>query len=672
MRILPVILLAALAGCESDPYKGMNLSVKPEAERYSVRPELFISTADLMSFQEGIESSFPIVVTVPEGEPLVYWEGLPPGAVYNAQERKLVWTPAFDAANDANDLSIKLRNYPVVMHLQSTVDNVSSRSKSIMLTVKDSARPMTAVGLQAKYQVIEGYKTETIAKFSISALDFDPATVRVALKNSTPGLALMRDGSDWIIKAAYGLDAVKAGRDCTYYDCMLKRSEAVVLIAPDGRQQEIPFELEVRDFRMGVVLPLPRNIEASSDLRLGFTAIDSNAEVEPLVSVDRAPDVGALTLTKIPRGDGPVNGFYEADYELVWSQIPPEAQGQSYPLRIKTCNSRALTTVGVTNCSVQDFTLTVKAREVVSPAFARGDWGVGAVKYVRLDKEITTTVRVSAGGNNRIMSARATSSDSGDVVSYADFNGILRLTGKKPGVKALTLQASNSVGGWTSEVFLYEVLPANWADHVVVGTASANAEFSTVEGLLGTANREYRAGQGLDVRSLAFRQSVFAGTQSLQLPDGALDLAFYSANVKNTIISTPLLANLPAGIVSELRSRGVYLGGRAASLPDFALKDFQVVPARTLGLPSGETMLAGATTGESVNPAVLSMSISSDCERLVSLFKPGTTPQELLVGVSCARKNGGKLIVLGFEWSDLRFAAEDAHFNAQWFNRMRE
>jgi len=673
MKFLPILMLAALTGCESNPYKGLTLSDKPAPAVRSVS-SLGISAEEVMTFSEGTEGVYTIKVNVPAGTPVVSWENLPAGASYDATEGKLKWTPGFDAANDPSDPTVTSREYLATLNLQSSVDAVSVRTQKILLKVKNTPRNLGVTGLQPSYNVLEG-TVSTLATFATDSLDFPAATLRLSLKNSSPGLSLMREaGGRWSLKAAFGLDTIQVGRNCTYANsCILRLVEAVVIAAPDGRQVEIPVTVAVRDARQNVVLPVARALMINNELRMAFTLSDPNMEIAPGVEVHTPPSVGTFALTQVRDAVKANAPAFESYFELSWTDIPAEAVGQTYRAVVTTCNSSSnYGGLNYLNCNNHELQLTVQAREVPVPTIARGDWTATAVKYLPLDQPFSASFTVRAGGGARMLSATAVSSDTQDKVEL-DRTGILKLTGKRPGLKLLTISATNSVGGRGSETFLYEVLPANWSNRVIVGTSAGLTEFAGVEALFGGANREFRAGQSLDARALAFRDTLWAGTQSLQLPDGALDVAFFAANVRTVVISTPMLDKLPAGIVAELRSLGVRVGTRTSAIPNFNIADFELIASRRMGATAGITKLAGTTSSESAHPGLANLTVqASNCEPLLSLFKDGPTPEEYSVGVSCKRANGGRLVVLGFEWSDLRFAEGDADFNAKWFQRMRE
>jgi hypothetical protein len=116
----------------------------------------------------------------------------------------------------------------------------------------------------------------------------------------------------------------------------------------------------------------------------------------------------------------------------------------------------------------------------------------------------------------------------------------------------------------------------------------------------------------------------------------------------------------------------VYLAGRGSDISGFNLKDYELTVSKDLGIPKNGSLLSGSTTSESSNPGFLSATVASDCKRLFSLFRPGSVPSELLMGVSCERENGGRLIVLGFDWADIRVTETERDLPSQWFQRMRE
>ncbi|MBY0517812.1 MAG: hypothetical protein K2P81_12955 [Bacteriovoracaceae bacterium] len=677
MKLLALSLtLAFFAGCnsKSNPYPTDGVITRnPQQQPWEARPALGIDTQDLMSFDEGKETEYRVSVKVPKGNPILDWQGLPQGAYYDATKGALVWLPNYFDANDSTNPSIKTREYPVVLVLSSDADRVTSIRKTILLQVHDTARPVVINGMRNDYSLTEGESLE-LARFNVSSEDFPSSDdIKMSLKNSTPGLKLSRGdrSGEWVLKAQYGYDAVKVGTGCTSsWNCELKIKDALVAQIPDGRLSESSFELTIKDKRQDVSVSLAKDIDVAGDMSVSFTAIDGNQEISPLIKVTTAPPVGVFKIKKTSQKSA-LAPDYQAQYEMSWTQLPPEAMGQTYTVVLQACNSTISWQVNNSSCSNISVNLKVEQREITPPTIARGDWSQSVIKYVQPGKAFTSRVDISAGrAELRILSQTVQSSDSEDEVKLNGAN--LKITSNKPGVKTVTINVVNSIGGIATGVFLYEVLPLNWGSNVVIGTASAVNEFTALEILLGSASRSYLGGFNYDSRALAYRKSVTAGTHSLSLPDGATDLAFFAKSLDKVLVTTPMHTALPEAVVNELRSHGVYLAGRASAQAGFKLSEFDLIPARKLGLPTGATGLLGTLTTQSADPALLSLTMSSDCERLFSLFKPGSPPTELLVGVSCPRKNGGKLVVLGFEWSDIKISEPDAALPAQWFKKMME
>lgn len=667
--LLPALVLAFLAGCQSNPYPDSEVSNKPEVIRNPVKPGMGIDIPNIISFDEGLENQFAVKVSVPKGNPILEWIGLPQGAVYDPTTSLVTWTPSFSDANDPNDLSVKVKDYVVTLKLRSDEDPVSEIFRTITLKVKDTPRPLNLTLSTNSVDVEEG-TSKNLVKINFDCEDFPNGPFQVSLKNGQAGV--IRPGTqdgEWLMTApAFGHGTVKTPRDCTSsWNCGLKFEETITIFTPDGRRAEKDISIKLKDKRLPVAISLPQQLEVSGELYLGFSALDSNEEVMPKISITKAPTLGQFEIITSPEKS---ESNYEGKYIISWTNIPQEAYGKTFDFQISACNSSVSYTVNHSACKSYSHKLKVIERDVVTPIITRRDWEQNELKYIKAGKEFNSEVSVNPGAGAQIISVKAKSSDSEDVISYSYEK--LKIKAKNPGIKFARIDVMNSFGGNTTETFLYEVLPFNWSSNLVIGLSHESGELGPVETLLKSFNRTFHGVEGRNARALALRKLVYIGTHGLSLPGSADEVEFFSSNLNDIIISTPNLKALPESIINELRSNGVYLAGRASDLGGFDLKQFELNPARALGLPSGITGLAGETTGESSDPGLLSVTMSSYCKRLFSLFKPGPTPTELLVGVSCKRENGGNLVVLGFEWADIRVSDNDNALPAQWFKRIME
>jgi hypothetical protein len=669
MNRVPLIALCLvfLASCHSNPYPSGSVSNIAPAINQEVQPAYGINVESILAFEEGTEASYPVTVSVASGKPVVQWVGLPAAAVYNSTDNTIKWKPSFTDGNDPTNDSVKIREYPVTIILKSDSDPITSIRKVVTLKVIDTPRAFTIEGSDVQTSIDEGEQKE-MSEITLSSDDYPQGPFNISLKKGTASLKLVEtsDPVKWkVVAGPFSYSSVRSGdSDCSSaYNCVIKYEDKVIAFTPDGRKAEFKVSFKLRDKRNKVKISLPNSLDVSGDLGVSFTALDPNEEIVPVVSISTTPEVGVIELKVSTDANA---SQFESRHHLSWTKIPADAIGKTYEVGIRACNSTRNSSINTDACEEIKIKLSVTGKDVVAPEVARGTWTTLDLKYLISEKEFTYPLAITTAVGTTILSQKVVSSDHKDSVSLD--NGELKIIPHSAGVKFATVTAINSVGGFSTETFMYEVLPLNWSKYVLLGFAGTSIEFSALEGLLGTSNREFGAAHS--ERTLLERKEVFVGTQSLSLPNGADEVAYYSSNLKDVFITSPKLANLPANIVNELRSHGVYLAGRASGVTGFVLKDFELTASRDLGAPTGVANLAGSTTSESMDPGLLSMTISSDCTRLFSLFKAGPTPQELLVGVSCTRSNGGQLVVLGFEWADVRVSQPDADLPSQWFKRM--
>lgn len=666
--VLPAILFATLVGCNANPFKGVDASVNPNPSRYEVRPALGIDAADIMRFDEGRAGEYEIKVVVPSGEAILEFEDLPTGAAWDATKGVIAWTPDYTQANDRSNYNIKTREYPVTVILTSSVDLTTSVRKTVLLQVHDTPRAMVVQNLAASYSMSEG-QLRDLSTFSVVAEDYAAADVRAELKDNSNGMKLIRNGSaaEWVLRAEYSVDQLKVGTDCrSSSSCSVAMNNTVIFTGPDGRQHTQDFRINLTDVRQETRTSLATELTVKGDMSQAFTVSDANKEVAPKVTLVNTPPVGIFDLRQVS-ATAP-----ESTYVLSWSDIPADATGQSYDIELSICNSNYGFSSNTNRCRSHRMKLSVEARTIATPTIGRGDWGQESIKYVQFGKAIDHTISISAGNSAlRIRSAGIASSDARDQVSLV--GNQMRVVSENPGLKTLSVTVMNSVGGVANAVFLYEVLPSNWAENVIIASYNNAPEFADIEKLWGKASRIYHGGHNLNARALAFRKSVTVGTQSMQMPEISTDISFFAKNMKKILVTSPLLGSLPADILAELNAKGLYLGKRASAVEGFKLSDYELEVIPGLGTPAKRAGLKGVTTKESLHPTFLELSLeSTDCKELFGLLKPGEETEQYVIGASCPLSGGRKIVVLGFEWSDLNLDTADSYLQKQWFDRIWE
>ncbi len=143
-----LILLFVLVGCQQNPYEGRAgvqapPPKRPEQKKLEPKGAFALEVPSLMAFTEGVRTEVEIKGAVPAGgEARFVMNGLPPGMVFDANTRKLTWTPDFQAANDPNDPTVATRLYTIEVRLSSSVDPIQSLTKTAILQVKDVPQPI--------------------------------------------------------------------------------------------------------------------------------------------------------------------------------------------------------------------------------------------------------------------------------------------------------------------------------------------------------------------------------------------------------------------------------------------------------------------------------------------------------------------------------------------------
>ena len=153
-------------------------------------------------------------------------------------------------------------------------------------------------------------------------------------------------------------------------------------------------------------------------------------------------------------------------------------------------------------------------------------------------------------------------------------------------------------------------------------------------------------------RNISGRETLIIGTSILK--DNTIHAKMLEGirQIKNIIIASPLVEDLPELLLKEIREYfGVSIRGRYTSLVLPALEKMEFVTRWDFTTPSQKIRLRGKASNESFNPVLFSTGV--DTRNCVPVMEIADAPRNFReeIGIICDRKNGGRLTLLGTEWA---------------------
>lgn len=679
--ILLTLVVAISTGCRQNPYPdgpGRFQVEEPKAPR-EVLPPFGISVPGVLDFLEGEERKFKIEARVPTGTPVITILNLPVGATFNGDTNEVVWTPTFLDANDENDPTVKMRTYPVTVELRSSEDPITSVTKDVILVVTDSPREFKFDSSNSQFNLREGFSFQQ--KVKIKSEDFPNGPFTLEVQNIPPGATVEVDPTDsTLFLVSYvpthhdtklRLNGKPNATNCsasTSSFCSVRKMN-LVAYDPSGNKTVQAITWETLDSRQKPMIIAPKTVKQGLNVEFSLSAVDLNGEDVSDVEVV-APGFGdpvEVTDVSSQLPSGVLNPTKLLNVK--WLNIPASKSGSTYDLKINAC---VWSTPNVKKlCSSHTVTVDFSKDEHLAPLVDRTEWNLSTVKYVREGESFQINLPVSdAEGNSVEPTVEIQPASMQSQVKWN--NGVLTVSPSASGLQQFSVVAQSSFGVKTNESFIVDALPSTWSETLVLAVSTNNAETSKSTKLFSGANVVNPELQALDEKTLALRTSVVVTSSVLASPAAVAVLEKAVGQIDNLYLMSPLLENLTGDLKTELNTLKVRTKGRFASLSTAALSDFKFEFNSALGLtaPSKDVQLAGALTSESASPLALELSsVVSECKAAMSITNAAAT-EEYLMAVQCDRANGGKLIIAGFEWGDLKLDPSEATLSETWLKEL--
>lgn len=698
--ILSTIALS-LIGCKSDPYDEKQL-VNPGEEVVdlnnlqgppptppqpdAVKDLLGISADEYHVVNEGDTVRVPFKIAVDEGQAVLTIEGLEtmPGARYEVDKdgnEFVVWQPGFKAANDPTELdpTVNTRFYSFKIFVTSSVKENNSRERVIGITVKNTRRRSEIVpgdsltgSSTTQLRLREGEKT--VASFEVIDPDFPNGPFEFYSEAyDFPAVITKDPNSDtkFLITVEPGFDAVKLtgnGSNCGPTSCEVKYPKNFYVRSPDGYIATKEVELRIRDIRQDPVIIVPDTISQAGEVSFNVDVIDPNGEVQPeLVLVNENITYGSdAKLLRLK--DAASASEYRESKVLKIEDITQEFEGKSDFLKFEACvlgNGKDMN-----RCSDKVVKVTYDKRARRPPVINRDAWNFEDIIYIKKfdTREITLPIAVLEDDDEIVSWEITRNKNSTSNVSWR--NNKLRITSMDIGLQYFTLKATSRFGMTATESFVFEGLPLDWEKNLYIGESHNDSDLNLLSKVSSSIKIVNPAIMSLNERLYEQRDLLVVGTGILKDKKLSERLVEMTKTIKDVLIMSPKLDNLPKPILDELEKYDVVLSGKLSeqqtTVPLNQLK-LLVPNAIDLQKPVGTVTLKGTTTDFSKDPMTIVVGDLAEgtCSTLMILRE--TILNSYKVAIQCKRENGGIFTLVGFEPEDvLMNDVEDKDINFSW------
>lgn len=656
-------------GCNKNPYPEEGLfTTTPPATPDVVRPAISADIPDNVDFKEGKETAVTLRAVVPgPGKPVVTIEKLPEGAVFNAENLTLTWTPDFSAGNVANDPMAKVNIYPVVVWVRSSEDEVQAVRKSMNLVVYDRPRAINVIS-EETFEVTESQsgsleftvENEDYAKgpFDISLGDFPPNVVLVKLTDKKYRIDLAPD---------YQHVNVRQHTSCYNWKGACREYQSrIVASNPAGHKVEKKVKIKVIDKRIAPKAVAVEELEQGLDVNFQVGGYDLNSEVSPSIELlSRTPEVGKFKIDNVQD-----DASYSTVARVSWTDLPPSMNGTQTTFGFKVC---ALNESGNrNNCSTKTVKVTVKIQERLGPLINRSSWTIGEMKYLNFRQSADYKVDVIDAHDRRLRPVVEIFPESmRQFVSWR--NGLLSVNFSKAGIFQFNLVATSQYGVKSIEGFVVEVFPETRGQVLLLSDSSRDKEVQFYRKHFQNLEVVNPFLQDLGVRLLSGRKTLVVGTSVLADPESKTKVKEASDAIRNIVVASSLVQNLPDSLYKQITDDfRITVVGRYLDIPRLpALSEMSFVTRQDFAVPKAPLTLGQSATVESLSPVIFSTGVdTNNCDDVLEIAD-ALRLNRLKVGIICDRPRGGRLALLGTEWADLKVNdVNDTNIASDWLSRM--
>lgn len=662
MRFLLLIFILILFGCNQDPYPagGSIQGPEPRVPR-KVDPPLSMSIDDVIEYNEGKQLKYGIRVSVKEpGVPQVKIDNLPAGAIFDDQKMIITWKPSFFDGNNPKDPAIKSRIYPITVWLRSSLDNTHAIKKQVSLVVHDVPRKIDING-SSTASVYENSKLTY--DFSISNADYPQGPFKVVTSNMPANSKIIKiDENNFRLEFTpdyYHVNLEKDGDSKTYQG-------KIIVANPANHMENKLVDITVRDKRLSSKLVTPDTLTQGLDVSFQVAAYDLNKEVTPKIELlSSRPNFGNFRTQLVENQEN-----HSSVLNVYWNDIPPVHNGKKLTLKFKSCvlSSRW----SYRNCENDTTEIQVVVRERKPPTIDRSSMPVGDMIYLGFNERITNYVFIKDAEDPSIKPTVEIFPKS--IRKYVSWsNNRLVMQFDQEGTYQFNLVATSDYQVSSSQSFLVKVFSEDRASTLFFADASRDPEARFYKNNMNDIDIMNPFIQDINVENISFRETLVLGTSILYDKEASFAIEKAMTKIKNIVVASPLIDNMPDKFLDELRLEyDLDFVGRYSDLP--RTPDINKTKFAFTGqfqTPNQAVKLKLNTTSESHDPLIFNGGLDDPqktCKGVLGLTETGNNPY--VIGVVCKRNNGGKIVMLGTEWADLKVENSDSDIPQKWFDKM--
>lgn len=673
MKIILLVLMGlSFLSCESDPYPtddNLTKNRRPTNSERRVANSLHVSSK--YSLKETKKFELKIKFTVPEGEKeVIEVEGLPSGAVFDKTTYTISWTPSMFAANDPTDPRINQQDYEVKVRLFTLgEDPRKGITQNVSLEVHDVPQVFDIIA-KDKITVVEGSLLEY--KFEIQNLDYPQGPFDITLEGMPANSTLTKiDEKNFKVSFSPDFHHVKNNSNLSYCSswrgCAIDYKGKIIIANPANHRTEKEVKIEVKDKRQEVTLVTPLDMEQGLDISFQVTAFDPNGEVAPHLEFDgKRPGDGAFTTSLVKNRE-----HFSSVLSINWKDVPPSYDGRSFVFPFKACVLKVGSSQVKTNCETSDFTVKIKIKERKAPQFSRRGWLAGEIKYLNYKEEKSYGIEIRDGDNisKTIQKIEIVPSSMAEYVEFS--NERLTVNFDKAGIHQFSIVATSEYGMATAQSFVAEVFKETRSKTIYFTNTHKDPEAVFFKKHMKNVEMLNPFFQNMNKRMLSGRDHLILGTNILQDTEFIDIIETAMGSIKNIIIASPMLENMPQTFLDELH--GVYkvaIDGRFNEISKTPLEEMLFISRSDFEDSSDVIGLKQTTTSESANPLIFSIGVDrQDCQDVLDLTDKKKTLRYKM-GIICDRSTGGRYAILGTEFSDFKTSETDKDIPAKWLMRM--
>ncbi len=657
--------LFLLASCRQNPYpEEGTLREVQRSEPLEPLPELSMAISDVIEFNEGRYREYQVRVAVKGGgTPQVEVKDLPKGAEFDPGERKIKWRPSFFDGNNPNDPSERLQIYPITVWLRSSADPVRALRRRVNLLVYDVPRDVEIQFARGGGSVKEGDSYSHA--FEIIDPDYPKGDFRVALEGMPANMELKKESErGYRLNFApdhFHVHRRKHGDRITY-------NGQIVVSNPANHTYKQNLKIVVLDVRLPPKLVVPQEITQGLDVNLQVVAYDLNKEMSPDLELRyHRPNFGDFKVVATKNEEN-----FSTVLNVTWNDIPPSKNGKIHTLRFGACvlgkNRRK------DFCRSESTKVKTVVRDRKPPLITRTSWPVGELVYLGFNEKFDRILSIVDQENRNLRP---------DVEIFPEelrpyvqwFSGRLRLKFNKPGVFQFNVVATSQYKMSSAESFLVEVFPEDRKKTLLFADSTRDPEVRFYKEAFQNMDIMNPAIQKISARDISGRDTLVITTSTLMDETVSPEILEAVNKIKNVMIASPLIDNLPEELLNKWMERYQFHPiGRYSALPNTpALENIQLAKTSQFVSSKHPIGLKLSSTPESPDPMIFNGGLDDTnkiCKGVVGLTTTGNNPYVL--GLVCRRniRHGGRLAILGTEWSDFKVAEQDANIPFEWFKTM--